>query len=159
MTSLLQKRAEESKSKKALALLTGQTEIKLPNSDNDNIAIKLQRALKTAEDHELEDTPRQTVLRMLIERQIEELFTFKVSLGLGGKYVQAMRMVLSRARGRAKSEKKQLDEFKLYEVSITSEADHDVVVLMRSKRMTKEQESVYDKITELFEKQPLSKKK
>lgn len=156
--SLLGHRLEQSRAAKVLQTNRApgvQSEIK---SDNDNIALKLERALKTAALHELEEIPRQTVLRMLMETKLDEIFTFKVSLGTGAKYVQAMRMVLSRARQSAKSQKKALSDFKLFEHSIVSEADHDVVKLIRSIKHTELEENVYSEITRLFEKQPLNKK-
>lgn len=124
-----------------------------------DIAQRLQAALKTAEIHELEDTPKDTVFTMLVNTKLDEIFTFKTSLGTGQKYVQAMRMVLSRARASAKKQKKQLNDFKLFEVEIVSEADHDVVKLVRSVKRTEFEESVYDEITQLFEKNPLKNNK
>jgi hypothetical protein len=113
-------------------------------SDPGDIVIGLQRALKSAEVNELETSPRNTVLKMLMTKKMDEYYIFKTTLGQGANYVQAMRQVLTRTRRKAKLQKQTLDEFKLFEISIVSEADHDVVTLERSKRLTKEEGSVYD---------------
>lgn len=118
----------------------------------------LEQKLENTQDENFEHLPRHTVLKMLREGALDTDFIFKVSFGEGDNYVQAMRQVLSRARRSAKKKQTRLDNFKLLTRSIESvEADgsepaHDLVTLVRSKNMTALEISVYDEITEAFEK-------
>jgi len=153
--SLLQIRLKASQEAKALA--ASQPEPLAQSIEGDGIAAKLQRQLISAAENELETFPRDTVFRMLSEKQLDEPFTFKCSLGQGANYVQSMRQVLSRTRNKALAKKIPLMEFKVYELTIRSELDHDVVTLLRTRKMQPQQESVYDELIEQFAKQPLKK--
>lgn len=132
-----------------------------PADDEEDLDIdfsKLGQSLENTQDETFEHLPRYTVLKMLKEGHLDTDFIFKVTAGEGENYVQAMRQVLSRARKKAKKKGTRLDNFKLFTRSIkTVEADdtspsHDLVTLIRSKNMTELEISVYDEITEAFEK-------
>lgn len=133
--------------------------VELPeDKPDDDIVAQLEQQLKTASEHELELHPRQTVLRFLVEKQMDELFTFKTQLGRGANYVQAMRQVLSRSRNKALAKKVPLQEFKVYEIEIKSEKDHDIVTLMRTRRLLEKEQSVYDELIAKFARTPLTNK-
>lgn len=108
--------------------------------------------LTDQERKELEHVPRDTVLKMLSNKQLDEPFMFMTALGEGDNYVQAMRQVLSRTRKKAKSKKIRLQEFKLFVQSIESKENHDVVIMIRTKQMPANLESVYDALIDVFEK-------
>lgn len=116
------------------------------------IATKMSEQFAAISEQELETVPRETVLKLLIQKKLDEHFIFKTMAKDGEKYIQAMRQVLSRTRKKALKKKQRLDEFKLYVISIEEKPDHDVVTLMRSKNMTRTEESVYDALMEQFKK-------
>lgn len=118
----------------------------------DDLTIALTARLTAAERNELEHVPRDTVLKMLSNKQMDEPFVFLTSLGEGDNYVQAMRQVLSRTRKKAAKKKVRLAEFKMFVMSITSKEDHDVVTVIRTKNMPEHLESVYDALLDAFEK-------
>lgn len=156
--SLLQINLEKSRAAKDAMLC--QTEnsqalfIKNNNDINksDDIAARLNAKLQSVERNELETLPRETVLKMLVQKKMEEHFIFKVDLGHGENYVQAMRQVLSRARKKALKKKQRLDEFKLYVIDIKQQEDHDVVTLVRTRQLNPQETSLYDDILNAFEK-------
>lgn len=111
------------------------------------------------EKHGLETAPRQTILTMLIEKKIDELFIFKTERENGQAYVQAMRMVLSRTRRKALQKKRQLDEFKLLVRAIETLEEYDQVTLVRTKTLSLKEESVYDELMSAFEKPKKEEKK
>jgi hypothetical protein len=127
-------------------------EAKIAITPGPNLAENLQKQLAAVEKNDLETVPRETVLKMLIQKKLDEHFIFKTSLGEGEHYIQAMRQVLSRTRKKALRKKQRLDEFKVYVISIEEKEDHDVVTLVRSKNMTRTEESVYDALMEQFKK-------
>lgn len=153
--SLLQTRLRASQDAKIDAAARGIEFPAAQSIEGDDIATRLQRQLISAEKNDLETVPRHTVLRMLTEKQLDEPFSFKCSLGHGANYVQAMRQVMSRTRHRASKKKIPLQEFKVYELEIRSELDHDVVLLLRTRRLMEHEESVYDELMAQVAKQPL----
>lgn len=156
--SLLQLNLEKSRAAKA-ALLSQTEGANSLVSQNDNtnidmndIAARLEQKLQSVERNELETLPRDTVLRMLVQKKMDEQFSFKVDLDRGENYIQAMRQVLSRARKKALKKKQRLDEFKLYVISITHEKDHDVVIVVRTRQLNAQEMSVYDDIINAYAK-------
>lgn len=117
---------------------------------------KLNQDFEAGENHELEIIPRATVKRMLEEKKYDEPFVFKVHLGQGANYVQAMRQVLSRARKKALRKKIRLEEFKLFELAIESKEDHDIVRLVRVKNIPAHLTSVYDELLNAFKREDLT---
>lgn len=160
--SLLQIRLEAArKSKSIYAQSIEEPKSSLPVSipeDMFDIAASVEQQLKTAEFNDLELVPRETVLKLL-RLPLDTMYTFKTQLGRGAAYVQAMRQVLSRARGKALRGKIPLQEFKVYEMEIKSEADYDVVTLIRTRRLLEQEQSVYDELIAHFAKVPLTTKK
>lgn len=118
----------------------------------DDIAAKLAEQFSAVERNELESVPRETVLKMLIQKKLDEHFIFKTIKGDGNNYIQAMRQVLSRTRKTAYKKKQRLDEFKMFVISVVEKTDHDEVTLMRSKSMQPHLESVYDALMDAFKK-------
>ncbi len=115
----------------------------------DDLISKMQAQLASAARVDLEQIPRKTLVRMFTEADLEVKFTFKVELGGGKNYVQAMRQVLSRVRDKAAAQKMELEDFKLFTLKIESKEDHDEITLIRSAIMTQKEESIY---TELMDK-------
>lgn len=126
-----------------------------PFQITDDFSARLQGTFEAVKRYELETKPRETVLKMFMERKLDENFIFKVTKGEGENYVQAMRQILSRTRKKALRNKMPLNEFKLLTVNITEKEDHDVVTLVRTKRMSEHMQSVYDDlITAMAKKMP-----
>lgn len=119
---------------------------------------QMQRHLASAARDDLEQIPRKTLVRMFQTCPLEEKFIFKVSLGGGGNYVQAMRQVLSRVRKKAEREKLELEDFKLFELGVESKDDHDEVTLIRSAVMTQKDESIYTELMDSMKVQLKPKK-
>jgi len=117
----------------------------------DDIEIGLTETITNNEREDLELSPRETVLRMLVDCKLDEQYKFKTTKGGGEHYVQAVRQVLSRTRKKALKQKRRLDEFKLLTVSIKQNEDHDEVILVRSKQMSAHEASVYDTLIDAFE--------
>lgn len=118
----------------------------------EDIMSGLTAQLTAAERHELEHVPRDTVLKLLSNKQLDEHFIFMTTHGQGENYVQAMRQVLARTRKKAAKKKVRLQEFKMYVVSIKRNEDHDVVTVVRTRKMPEHLESVYDALLDAFEK-------
>lgn len=112
----------------------------------DDLLIKMHAVMASAAREDLEQVPRKTLVKMFKDIPLEEKFTFKVELGGGANYVQAMRQVLSRVRKKAAAQKMELEDFKLFELGIESKEDHDAVTLIRSAVMTQKEESVYTEL-------------
>lgn len=153
--SLLQINLEKSRAAKAALLC--QTEnfpvLRIEREHKtDDIAARLSAKLQSVARNELETLPRETVLKMLVQKKLDEHYSFKVDLGHGDNYVQAMRQVLSRARKKALKKKQRLDEFKLYVISIEQEEDYDKVTLVRTRQLNPQETSLYDEILNAFEK-------
>lgn len=111
----------------------------------------MHRVMHNAARVELEQVPRQTLVKMFKTTKLEEEFRFKVELGCGGNYVQAMRQVLARVRKRVKDNPQvELEDFRLFELSIESKDDHDEVVLLRSAIMTQKDKSIYEDLIDLM---------
>lgn len=118
----------------------------------ESLEINFSAQLTAAERNELETVPRETVLKMLNNKKLDEHFVFNTFHGQGDAYVQAMRQVLSRTRKKALKKRVRLDEFKLFVVMIEDKSDHDIVTLVRTKQMPAHLESVYDALVDAFEK-------
>lgn len=101
---------------------------------------------------DVETVPRDTVLKMLMDAKLDEMFIFHTAPGEGENYLQAMRQVLSRARAKAYKKKTRLDEFKLLCHAITQKEEFDEVIVIRTKNMSEHEESVYDGLIEAFKK-------
>ena len=121
--------------------------------DLSQIAEKFQGHVLNITKNDLETVPRETVLKMLIQKKLDEHFIFRVETGEGENYIQAMRQVLSRTRKKALKKKQQLDEFKMLIVGVEHKTDYDIITLVRTKTMSAHQESVYDEIMAAFTKQ------
>lgn len=120
--------------------------------DLSHIADQVGAEVEAIEKNSLETVPRETVLKMLCEKKMDEHFIFSVQSGEAENYIQAMRQVLSRTRKKALRKKKQLSEFKMLIISVEKKKDQDVVTLVRTKMMSEHQESVYDELIAAFEK-------
>lgn len=122
-----------------------------------DLGIAFEQGLEAQKRLDLEVLPRDTFLKMLIQKpELEVDFIFRVAKGEGDHYIQAMRQVISRTRKKAKRDKVRLQDFKLIVKSIETKEDHDVVTLIRAKSMNAVQRSVYDQLLDAFE-QPRGK--
>jgi len=88
--------------------------------------------------------PRETLVRFMAQAEMEQNFTFNTAPNEARNYLNAMRCVLVRARGRKRNEGKRLNFFRLLVVQITPKGTHDEVTIVRTEREQKAAASVYD---------------
>lgn len=124
----------------------------VPAITGESILAKFQTRADAERNNTLETIPRITVRRMLTEKKLNEDFVFRVYLGHGENYIQAMRQVLSRTRKKAYKKRIRLDEFKMFVVGIRVLDDCDEVTLMRTTQMPEHLKSVYDDLIDAFKK-------
>ena len=115
-----------------------------------DLLANMQRQIASAAREDIEQIPRKTLVKMFQTTPLEEKFVFKTELNGGRNYVQAMRQVLARVRNKAKAEKLELEDFKLFELSVEAKEDYDEVVLVRSAVMTQKEQSVYNELTDIM---------
>ncbi len=105
--------------------------------------VEFQRAAVV---HNFEVSPRETLIRLLKEKNVDQAFTFNVPRDTAHNYIGAMRAVLSRSRRKAAKRKQRLQDFKLMIISIEHETDHDIVTIMRTQTKQQRVLSVYDEV-------------
>lgn len=117
-----------------------------------DLSAQFDKLINAGKNNDLEDIPRETILKMLIQKpELEVEFTFKVMKGEADHYIQAMRQVLTRTRRKAKKEKRRLQDFKLLVKNTETKEDHDVVTLVRAKSIAPHLRSVYNELLDAFE--------
>lgn len=94
-------------------------------------------------------SPRETVLQMFKANSFEGLFTFRTFPRKGKDFINSMRQVLSRVRKDAEKQKLELKNFKMYEISITPEAEFDLVTLECSTKK-KTEDAIYSEMARMF---------
>lgn len=114
------------------------------DADSDVIEMDFSTLEDAVEQADYADIARATCIKMFREAKLDEEFVFKTRPGNGQRYLNAMRSVLARMRGKAKREKRSLDEFKLLRKSIIREKTCDVVTVVRTKATSLGALSVYD---------------
>jgi hypothetical protein len=129
------------------------SELTLDDIDLGDLEKDVAKNLQAVNEFGVETSPRDLLIKLIGTVEIDVEFEFKTVPGGGENFVQAMRMVLSRVRARAKRKKLPLDEFKLLFQKCERLENYDVVTVMRSKSLSPKDESMYDDLTKLMAKQ------